>query len=62
MQSIFTFEKKGYLNREDSYEIFYKYREPDNHKYFDEFLLKFDEMFSLDYILELIYSNETKEI
>ena len=34
----------------------------DNHKYFDEFLLKFDEMFSLDYILELIYSNETKEI
>ena len=34
----------------------------DNHKYFDEFLLKFDEMFSLDYIVELIYSNETKEI
>ena len=38
LQSIFTFEKKGYLNREDSYEIFYKYREPDNHKYFDDYV------------------------
>ena len=34
----------------------------DNHKYFDEFLQKFDEMFNLDIILELMYSNEPKEV
>ena len=34
----------------------------DNHKYFDEFIQKIDEMFNCENILELIYFNETKEV
>ena len=33
-----------------------------NHKYFDEFIQKIDDMFNLEYILELFYNNDTKEI
>ena len=34
----------------------------DNHKYFDEFIQKIDEMFNHETVLELIYNNETKEV
>ena len=34
----------------------------DNHKYFDEFVQKIDEMFNHETVLELIYNNETKEV
>ena len=33
-----------------------------NKKYFDEFVQKMDEMFNMETIVELIYSNETKEV
>jgi hypothetical protein len=34
----------------------------DNNKYFDEFMQKIDEMFNLETILEIMYSNEPKEV
>ena len=34
----------------------------DNNKYFDEFVQKIDEMFNLETILEIMYSNEPKEV
>ena len=34
----------------------------DNNKYFDEFFQKIDEMFNLESVLELIYSNEPREV
>ena len=60
--SIYTVTSplKNYILNHPTQKIFEL--DKNNKKYFDEFVQKMDELFNLETILELIYSNETKEV
>ena len=60
--SIYTVTSplKNYILNHPTQKIFEL--DKNNKKYFDEFVQKMDELFNMETILELIYSNETKEV